>query len=93
MIGLKEMDVIAVFEEVSCQSMLDTNQGIVSQNEFKKIYRAKHAKFARAPFCHFDQREKSFLDPSHLLGMTCPEARHVGVLCVLCARYSDSVAA
>jgi hypothetical protein len=21
-------------------------------------------------FCHFDLREKSFLDPSHLLGMT-----------------------
>ena len=29
--------------------VLDTNQGIVKQNEFKKIYRAKHAKLAKAP--------------------------------------------
>jgi hypothetical protein len=28
---------------------LDTNQGVVSQIEFKKIYRAKHAKLAKAP--------------------------------------------
>ena len=28
---------------------LDTNQGIVKQNEFKTIYRAKHAKLAKAP--------------------------------------------
>jgi len=38
--------------------------------------------------CHFDQREKSFLDPSHSLGMTGPGARHLGVLCALCARHS-----
>jgi len=29
--------------------MLDTNQEIVKQNEFKKIYRAKHPKLAKAP--------------------------------------------
>jgi hypothetical protein len=29
--------------------MVDTNQGLVKQNEFKKIYRAKHAKLAKAP--------------------------------------------
>jgi hypothetical protein len=28
---------------------LDTDRGIVSQNELKKIYRAKHAKLAKAP--------------------------------------------
>ncbi|MDZ4344479.1 MAG: hypothetical protein U1E51_18815, partial [Candidatus Binatia bacterium] len=31
-----------------------------------------HAKLAKASPCHFDQREKPFLDPSHSLGMTGP---------------------
>ena len=46
---------------------LVTNQAIVKQNEFKKNYRAKHAKLAP---CHFDHREKYFLDPSRSFGMT-----------------------
>ena len=31
---------------------------------------AKHAKGAKEEHCHFERREKSFLDPSHSLGMT-----------------------
>jgi hypothetical protein len=34
------------------------------------ISRAKHAKGAKEERCHFDRREKSFLDPSYPLGMT-----------------------
>jgi hypothetical protein len=41
----------------------------VEQNDFKKIYRAKTPSTQRKNLCHFDQREKSFLDPSHSLGM------------------------
>jgi hypothetical protein len=42
------------------------------------ITRAK----AQRPRCHFDRREKSFSDPSHLLGMT-GVAPSLGVLGVL----------
>jgi hypothetical protein len=35
--------------------------------------------------CHFDRREKFFLDPSHSLGMTGLRRS----LCCLCARYSE----
>jgi hypothetical protein len=42
----------------------------VSHNGFKKVYRAKTPSTQRKTRCHFDQREKSFLDPSHSLGMT-----------------------
>jgi hypothetical protein len=31
------------------QDYIDTSQGIVKQDEFKKDYRAKHAKLAKAP--------------------------------------------
>jgi len=31
---------------------------------------AKTPSSERKTLCHFDRREKSFLDPSHLLGMT-----------------------
>jgi hypothetical protein len=30
----------------------------------------KGAKAAKKSYCHFDRREKSFLDPSHSLGLT-----------------------
>ena len=30
----------------------------------------KGAKAAKKAYCHFDRREKSFLDPSHSLGIT-----------------------
>ena len=36
----------------------------------------KGAKAAKKAYCHFDRREKSFLDPSHLLGMA-GLARHL----------------
>ena len=57
---------------------LDTYLGTVEQNDSRKIYRAKHAlsrvegtpRTQRKILCHFDRREKSFLDPSHPLGMT-----------------------
>jgi hypothetical protein len=59
-------------------SILDSYLLNVQQNRFKKIYRAKHvlSKVEGTPStqrkipCHFDRREKSFLDPSHSLGMT-----------------------
>jgi hypothetical protein len=56
----------------------------MNQTELKRISRAKYAKLAKNDFCHFDQREKSFLDPLYLLGMT-GVARRLGVLCALCA--------
>ena len=57
---------------------LDTYRVNVSHNDFKKVYRAKHVlskvegtpSTQRKECCHFDQREKSFLDSSHSLGMT-----------------------
>ena len=42
----------------------------VQQNDFRKVYRAKAPRAQRKMICHFDRREKSFLDPSHSLGMT-----------------------
>ena len=36
-------------------------------------------KCAKKAYCHFDRREKSFLDPSHSLGMT-GLARHLAFL-------------
>jgi len=50
--------------------MIDTNQVIVSQNEFKKFIAPSTLSSQRKSRCHFDRREKSFLDPSHPLGMT-----------------------
>jgi hypothetical protein len=38
------------------------------------------AKAQRKTLCHFDRREKSFLDPSHSLGMT-GQGLSLGVLC------------
>jgi len=38
--------------------------------DFKKVSRAKAPRAQRSTACHFDRREKSFLDPSHSLGMT-----------------------
>jgi len=49
---------------------LDTNQVIVSQNEFKKFIAPSTLSSQRKNPCHFDRREKSILDPSHSLGMT-----------------------
>src|SRR5712692_9601959 len=46
----------------------------------KKRCRAKTPSTQRKTLCHFDQREKSFLDLSHSLGMTAL-ARHLGALC------------
>jgi len=61
----------------------------VGQNDFKKIYRAKTPSTQRKILCHFDRREKSFLDPSHSLEMTA-----LGPLpwrsLRLCARHSFS---
>jgi len=51
-------------------SRLDTYLGTVEQNESRKIYRAKTPSTQRKILCHFDRREKSFLDFSHPLGMT-----------------------
>jgi hypothetical protein len=58
--------------------LLDTNQVIVSQNEFKKFIAPMPVlsdaegtlSSQRTIICHFDRREKSFLDPSHSLVMT-----------------------
>jgi hypothetical protein len=41
--------------------MLDTNRGIVPQDEFKKNYRAKHAKFAKAYLLSFRPKGEIFL--------------------------------
>jgi hypothetical protein len=46
----------------------------------KNSYRAKTPSTQRNTHCHFDRREKSFLDPSHSFGMTAL-ARHLGALC------------
>jgi hypothetical protein len=43
---------------------VDTKQGIVSQNEFKKVYRAKHAKLAKAPPIPFSYRKYTLASPS-----------------------------
>ena len=68
---------------------LDTYAVNFHQNHFNKVYRAKHVlskvegtpRAQRNALCHFDRREKSFLDPSHLLVMM-GLARYFGVLCV-----------
>jgi hypothetical protein len=59
---------------------VDTNQGIVKQNEFKKNYRAKHAKLAKAfPTPHYN---KLYLG---VLGVPFVVAQDM-----LCARYNFS---
>jgi len=60
---------------------LDTYAVNFHQNHFNKVYRAKTPRAQRNALCHFDRREKSFLDPSHPLVMM-GLARHFGVLCV-----------
>jgi hypothetical protein len=40
------------------------------QSDKSKMLSRQDAKHAKKDCCHFDQREKSFLDPSHSLGMT-----------------------
>ena len=49
---------------------VDTYLGNVGQDDSRKIYRAKTPSTQSDAPCHFDRREKSFLDPSHSLGMT-----------------------
>ena len=53
-----------------------------------KVYRAKTPRAQNKTRCHFDQREKSFLDPSHSLGMTvfCPSPLR---LCAFAREYSS----
>jgi len=55
------------------------NQTRIGQNDQpKSVWRGKGVtesrntsrKGAKAARCHFERREKSFLDPSHMLGMT-----------------------
>jgi hypothetical protein len=69
--------------------VLDAYALNVRQNQFTKAYPAKHVlskvegtlSAQRKTFCHFDRREKSFLDPSQTLGMT-GLGPSLGVLCV-----------
>jgi hypothetical protein len=51
---------------------------LLNRSKARNISR-KGAKTAKEEFCHFDRREKSFLDLSHSLGMT-GLARHVAFL-------------
>src|SRR6266478_509860 len=48
----------------------------VRQHHSNKVYHAKKPRAQRDGLCHFDRREKSFLDHSHSLGMT-NLARHL----------------
>ena len=61
--------------------VLDAYALNVRQNQFTKAYPAKTLSSQRKTFCHFDRREKSFLDPSQTLGMT-GLGPSLGVLCV-----------
>ena len=55
---------------VDKRGRFDTNRRIVKHNEFEKFIAPSTLSSQRKTSCHFDQREKSFLDPSHSLGMT-----------------------
>ena len=61
------------------RSPVDTNQGIISQNEVKKIYRAKHAKLAKA-----SPRPRLFVQ----INLGDPFDAAQDMLCELCARYN-----
>jgi hypothetical protein len=74
----------------SRRGRLDTNQRIIKQNEFKKFIAPSTLSSQRTTSCHFDQREKSFLDPSHSLGMT-DLGPSLGVLCAFARVFFISI--
>jgi hypothetical protein len=50
--------------------MIDHKGPSAAKPQLNRIISRKDAKAAKENGCHFDQGEKSFLDPSHSLGMT-----------------------
>ena len=86
-------------ERVNRTAIIESFRGsrnlLVLSVQETRFPRAKHvlsnvegyARHAKEDCCHFDQREKSFLDPSRSLGIT-SHGSSLGGLCELCARYS-----